>query len=74
MAKVTVTELGAAVGLPADGLADFERLDADQLQVLVNGFGKARTRQHSELEAAIDSALGYLPRLLRGPVTKIIRG
>lgn len=56
------TELPAGVvGLP----------DAD-LAHLASAIESARRRQSDELRAAGDQALGFVPRLLRGPIRRIV--
>lgn len=35
---------------------------------------QARTRQRAELRTALDAAYGHVPRLLRGPLRKVLGG
>lgn len=62
------TEFGGALppGLAALGEADATRL--------VEAIEAARTRQSAALGAATDSGLEFIPRLLRGPVKKVLFG
>jgi hypothetical protein len=54
---------------PPPGLT---RLDADALNDLVDAVREARRRQAAEVEAAGERALGFIPRLLRGPIRKVV--
>lgn len=47
-----------------------ERESADLLELL----HEARRGQKRSLEAALDEALGHLPRLIRGPARKMLFG
>lgn len=52
-----------------DGL---RKLDAQQLRHLDEAVREARHRQAKALAAAGDHALGHVPRILRGPVRRIV--
>jgi hypothetical protein len=54
---------------PPAGLA---RLSDDELNDLASAIRDARRRQAAEIEAAAERALGYVPRLLRGPIRKMV--
>jgi ribosomal 50S subunit-associated protein YjgA (DUF615 family) len=54
---------------PPAGLA---RLSEDELNDLATAIRDARRRQAAEIEAAAERALGYVPRLLRGPIRKVV--
>lgn len=45
-----------------------------ELAELARAVSTARERQARELDAAIEGALGRIPRLLRGPLRKILLG
>lgn len=47
-------------------------LPEDALAVLADTLARARREQHRALEEAVARGLGFLPRLLRGPVTKVL--
>ena len=47
-------------------------LSDEELRSLAAAIEGARHRQAAELEAAGDRALGRIPRLLRGPVRKVV--
>jgi hypothetical protein len=49
------------------------RLSDEQLQDLTAAIRDARHRQTAALAAAGDRALGQLPRILRGPIRKVLR-
>ena len=46
-------------------------LDHDDREDLADAVRAARRRQSAELRRALDGALQYIPRLLRGPVRKV---
>ncbi len=48
------------------------QLDDRELRHLADSVRAARHRQAAELAAAGDQALRYIPRLLRGPIRKIV--
>lgn len=50
-----------------------KKLTDAQQQDLAAAIGDARRRQAAELAAAGEKALGHVPRLLRGPVRRVIR-
>jgi hypothetical protein len=54
---------------PPDSLAE---LDDAQLTDLADAVRDARRRQAVELQAAGDKAFGHIPRLLRGPIRKLL--
>ncbi len=54
---------------PPDGLA---KLDETELIDLADAVRDARRRQALELAAAGDKAFGHIPRLLRGPIRKLL--
>jgi hypothetical protein len=60
------SQLGA--GAP-DGLA---QLSDEELRDLAAAVGDARHRQARALAEAGERALGHIPRLLRGPVRRIV--
>lgn len=59
-------QLGAA---PPTGLGT---LSAEELHDLADAVHAARQRQAHELAAAGDAAFGHVPRLLRGPIRKVL--
>jgi hypothetical protein len=48
-------------------------LTGSELNDLVTAITDARLRQSEALAAAGERALGYIPRLLRGPVRRVVR-
>ncbi len=52
-----------------DGL---RALSHDDLRDLAGAVAEARRRQAAELDAAGDQALRHIPRLLRGPIRKVL--
>jgi hypothetical protein len=70
MADDGFTALRAQLGGEApDGL---RALDDEHLRDLAGAIAGARRRQTAILNAAGDRALGMVPRLLRGPVKKLV--
>lgn len=55
---------------PPAGLA---RLAGADLEHLAAAIREARTRQAAELDAAGEHAFRYIPRLLRGPIRRVLR-
>jgi hypothetical protein len=63
-------ELEAQLGAPAPpGVAE---LPAAQLRHLAGSIHAARRRDTAELATAGDQAFAYVPRLLRGPIRKLL--
>ena len=59
------TALGGVLGSHID-------LSDDELGNLAEAIGDARHRQAAELHAAGEKAFGHIPRLLRGPIRKVM--
>ncbi|MFZ0040759.1 MAG: hypothetical protein WAK93_05590 [Solirubrobacteraceae bacterium] len=57
-------------GAAPEGLRE---LDAAQLRLLTAAIADARHRQAEALAVAGDRALGHIPRLLRGPIRRVVR-
>jgi hypothetical protein len=49
-----------------------KRLPDEDLRHLADAVRDARHRQAAALEAAGDHALGHVPKLLRGPIRKVV--
>jgi hypothetical protein len=65
------SELQQQLGdIPPDTLA---RLSPEQLRDLAGAIQAARRRQAAELAAAGEKAFKHIPRLLRGPIRKLLR-
>lgn len=60
--------------LRAEPPPDCARLADDELADLAAAVEGAAQRQRAELRAAIDAAYGHVPRLLRGPLRKVLGG
>ena len=52
----------------------FASLDAPQVQFLADCLRNTRHHQQSQLQKAMQAALGHIPLPLRGPVKKILIG
>ncbi len=65
------TVLLAELGEPADVL---RRLDPAEAATLLELVQAARRTRQQRLEAAVDDAIGVLPRLMRIPARKILFG
>jgi hypothetical protein len=61
-------ELGAAPPKGLDALSD------EQVADLAGALRTSRERQSAALEEAMEDALRHVPRLLRGPVRKMMMG
>jgi hypothetical protein len=61
-------ELGAPM---PEGL---EVLSAAEMQTLAGLLAAAKARQAQELEQGLEESLNFVPRLMRGPVRKILFG
>ena len=68
--KDAVRELEVQLGAtPPKGVA---ALSDDELGHLAEAIRAARHRQAAELQAAGEKAFGHIPRLLRGPIRKVM--
>jgi hypothetical protein len=56
---------------PPAGCEKLSPADRDAVAVLIQA---ARERQGAELRAAVDGAYDHVPRLLRGPLRKLLGG
>jgi hypothetical protein len=63
---------GLETQLGARPPAGFARLDAEHQRDLLAAVEDARRRQAAELEAASEQALRHIPKLLRGPIRRVI--
>lgn len=52
--------------------AGLSALSGDELDDLADAVRDARHRQAAELQAAGEKAFGHIPRLLRGPIRKVM--
>lgn len=68
ISRALESELG---GPPSDSLA---ALADEDLEAFVDLLRRTKARQSRELEDAVEQALGVVPRLLRGPVRKVLFG
>jgi chemotaxis regulatin CheY-phosphate phosphatase CheZ len=59
--------------LRGDTPAGLRELSDDELAHLASAVADARHRQAAALAEAADRALNHIPRLLRGPVKRIVR-
>ena len=62
--------LEAELGVPPP--PNLTQLDDDQLRELAAAIHDARRRQAKELAAARAKSLQHIPRLLRGPVRRVV--
>lgn len=62
--------LAAELGAPLP--AAIRTLDSDHLDHLADAMAHARRRQSAELAQAGERALRFVPRLLRGPLRKVL--
>lgn len=59
--------------LRAEPPAGLGRLAAEDVHHLAEAIQSARTRQAAALEQAGEQAFGSIPRLLRGPIRRVMR-
>jgi hypothetical protein len=52
--------------------AGVEKLEPEHLADLTTAIGEARRRQGEALQEAGDRALRHIPRLLRGPIRRVV--
>jgi hypothetical protein len=65
--------LGLQQQLRGSPPASLRGLEPIALRDLADGIQAARRRQAAELAMAGEQAFGHIPRLLRGPIKKILR-
>ena len=53
--------------------AGLSRLSDEELRDLAEAIRSARRRQAADLAAALEESLSHIPKLLRGPVRKVMR-
>jgi len=70
--RAPLEQLTAALGAPPPPA--FQTLDAAELGALTAALEAALGRQAAELEAATDRSVQHLPRLLRGPIRRVLFG
>ncbi len=70
MGEEGIAELAAQ--LRADPPAGLRALDPIDLRDLTDAVRDARRRQAADLQAAGDKAYSHIPRLLRGPIRRIV--
>lgn len=58
--------------LGGEAPAGLASLDPAQMEDLAGAIRDARRRQAVEIAAAGERALGFIPRLLRGPIKKVV--
>lgn len=61
-------------GIDPAAITGLGELDADAVEQLTTMFVAARENRSRELSAAVEAGIGFLPRLMRIPVRKIIFG
>lgn len=72
MSAKAISDLEAELGgRPPEGL---EGLTDAQLRIFTDALRGAKQRQSEALQAAVEQALEIVPRLVRGPVRKILFG
>ena len=64
---------GLRTQLPAEPPAGLGEISGEHIAHLSEAIRAARHRQAEALEQAGQQAFGYVPRLLRGPIRKIIQ-
>jgi hypothetical protein len=70
MADVQLDALARVLG--AEPPAALAALEPHELEDLARAIADARARQDAALDASAEAALGYIPRVLRGPVRRTL--
>lgn len=70
----SVEEIAALIGVEHDDVAFLDEASHADRRSLVEAFERAARARDSELRAAVDKALGFIPRPLRGRVLKLLGG
>ncbi|WP_436795435.1 hypothetical protein [Actinospongicola halichondriae] len=70
----TVGEIAGVVGLDEDACAFLGAASVAERRSLVAAIERAAKDRDRELRAAVDHALGFIPRPLRGRVLKMLGG
>lgn len=74
MASAQWDKFCSTSGIDPTAVAALGDLDADAVGTLERMFVTATETRSRELNSAVDSGIGFLPRLMRIPVRKIIFG
>lgn len=67
-----VSRLAGRLGVQPTRLAPFETYDAAQLDHLETAVGRAMDAEDKAFDAALEEALRFVPRLLRGTAQKLL--
>lgn len=70
----TVGDIAAELGVAESELAYLEDVSADERHALLGVIHAAALQRDRELREAVDGALGFVPKPLRGRVVKLLRG
>lgn len=68
----TVAEIRLRAALDGAGPTGIRQLSPDEMEALAGAIEEARSRQAEAIETAAEEALGFVPRLLRAAVRKIV--
>lgn len=69
-----VEEIAERVGLGIDDVSFLAAASAADRKALVDAIDRAGRARDAELRDAVDNALGFVPRPLRGRVMKLLGG
>ena len=72
MAEDPIDELGAQLSIPADRLEVLQRFTDAQVQALSAAVAHAARTQHREIDDALERAVAFVPKLLRGRARKLL--
>jgi hypothetical protein len=74
MSQPSWQDLKRELGDGGKQLPPLDKLNDKQLKALIEIFREGKQRQRTSLYAAMESALGHVPMLLRGAVRKVMFG
>ena len=74
MSQPSWQDLKQELGDGGKQLPPLDKLNDKQLKALIEIFREGKQHQRTSLNAAMESALGHVPMLLRGAVRKIMFG
>lgn len=67
-----LTKLAERLQVPPDRLSALDRLDPATVDAFADVVRQAQERDEAEIEKALQETLGFVPRILRGRVKKML--
>ena len=72
MAENPIAELGAQLSVPEDRLAVLQCFTDAQVGALSDAVAQAARTQRRDIDDALERAVGFVPKLLRGRARKLL--